>query len=173
MAEPLPDPASPDAAAATPSHVGTAWTVAEEQRLYNSFAASSDIPALARRHGRTRGGIQSRLVRLGLLDAEGRVATPKPPFTPSAKSPRGDTGSRPPHRAPAPMPAGRPATDAEVLALLASLGPARRAMAIEVIRGLAAREAAEAGTARPGDDPDATGAAAPAAPAVAAAGDES
>jgi len=162
MADPQPDSALPDAAAQTPPDVGAAWTVAEEQQLYDSFATEADIPVLAGRHGRTRGGIQSRLVRLGLLDADGRVATPKPPFTPSPKSPRGDAGSRPPRRPLTAASAGATATDAEILALLASLEPARRAMAIEVIRGLAAREAAEARVARPGADPDATGAAAPA-----------
>ena len=162
-ADPPPHPAPPDAAAETPANVGTAWTVAEEQRLYDSFATEADIRVLARRHGRTPGGIQSRLVRLGLLYADGRVAMPRPPFTPSAKIPRSDGGARAPGRAAAALSAGATAADAQVLALLAALGPARRAMAIEVIRGLAAREAAEARAARPGSpaEPAAVAAAGP------------
>lgn len=159
---------APDASPRPPNR-GAAWTIEEEQRLYDGFASVADIADLARRHGRDPGGIQSRLRRLGLIDPDGHAITPKPPFTPSQISLRRAARSHLTERATAAVPAGTGDADAEALALLAHLGPARRAIAIEVLRGLAAREAAgrrvagpdaapPADNARPAPEKRATGA---------------
>jgi hypothetical protein len=53
---------------AVPANAGGAWTLAEEGKLRAAFESEKDIAALARLHGRTRGAIRTRLVRLGLMD---------------------------------------------------------------------------------------------------------
>ena len=136
------DPGATPEAPDKPRNVGAAWSAEEERRLHDGFATLADIPALAARHARTPGGIRSRLTALGLLDEDGQAVTPKPPFTPSAQSLR--RAARPWQPAPAP---GSDPTDAAppealFLALLARLGPRRRALAMEVLRGLVALEAA-------------------------------
>ena len=52
-----------------PEHAGRGWDVAEEQRLCEDFAAGKSAAELAQLHQRTRGAIQSRLVRLGKIQA--------------------------------------------------------------------------------------------------------
>lgn len=47
--------------------LGQKWTPEEEQRLRDAFAANTSIPDIAIAHGRSRGGITSRLVKLGLI----------------------------------------------------------------------------------------------------------
>lgn len=54
-----PDPSRPAA--------GKPWTPEEEKHLRDAFASNPSIPELAAAHGRTRGAISSRLVKLGLI----------------------------------------------------------------------------------------------------------
>jgi len=54
---------------------GSRWSPEEEQRLAAAFDAGRTVDELARAHGRSRAGIEARLVRLGKLDASA-VTTP-------------------------------------------------------------------------------------------------
>lgn len=54
---------------------GSRWNAEEEQRLANAFDAGRTVDELARAHGRSRAGIEARLVRLGKMDASA-VTTP-------------------------------------------------------------------------------------------------
>jgi hypothetical protein len=85
----------------------------------------------------------------------------RPSTTTAPESRRPDAGSHPPQPGPAAASAGAAGADAYVVALLAALGPARRAILIEVLRGLVALEAADPRVARRGVA-DETGAAVPA-----------
>jgi hypothetical protein len=49
--------------------LGERWTPGEDDELRQEHAAGRSIPAMAAAHQRNPGGIRSRLVRLGLLDA--------------------------------------------------------------------------------------------------------
>ena len=53
---------------------GTPWSGEEDTRLGQEFDAGMTIAQIALRHGRTSGGISSRLVKLGRIDP----ATVKP-----------------------------------------------------------------------------------------------
>jgi len=54
---------------------GSRWSVEEEQRLVSAFDAGRTVDELARAHGRSRAGIEARLVKLGKMDASA-VTTP-------------------------------------------------------------------------------------------------
>lgn len=54
---------------------GSRWSADEEQRLAAAFDAGRTVDELARAHGRSRAGIEARLVRLGKMDASA-VTTP-------------------------------------------------------------------------------------------------
>jgi hypothetical protein len=54
---------------------GSRWSAEEEQRLASAFDAGRTVDELARAHGRSRAGIEARLVRLGKMDASA-VTTP-------------------------------------------------------------------------------------------------
>ena len=56
-------------AAAAPGNAGKSWTDDEDQRLVAGFGAGTPVAALARTHERTTGAINSRLVKLGRLQA--------------------------------------------------------------------------------------------------------
>jgi predicted component of type VI protein secretion system len=60
-------PARP--AAAAPGNAGKSWTDEEDQRLVAGTAPATPVAALARTHERTTGAINSRLVKLGRLQA--------------------------------------------------------------------------------------------------------
>ncbi len=60
-------PARP--AAAAPGNAGKSWTEDEDHRLVAAFDAGTPVAALARTHERTTGAINSRLVKLGRLQA--------------------------------------------------------------------------------------------------------
>ena len=60
-------PARP--AAAAPGNAGKSWNEEEDQRLVAGFDAGTPVGALARTHERTTGAINSRLVKLGRLQA--------------------------------------------------------------------------------------------------------
>ena len=62
---------------------GKAWSVEEEQRLYDAFVNQSSLAAIAKAHGRTLGGIGSHLKLMGLLDEDGKKVVPVPDFTPT------------------------------------------------------------------------------------------
>lgn len=59
--------------AGLPPAAGKPWTAEEDARLTSEFQTTKDVVALAERHARTRGAIEARLVRLGL------IAPPKGP----------------------------------------------------------------------------------------------
>lgn len=50
-----------------PDNAGAAWTAEQEEVLAADFKNGTPVNELAARMGRTRGAINSRLVRLGLL----------------------------------------------------------------------------------------------------------
>ena len=50
-----------------PDNPGKPWPEEEENRLAELYDLGTSIPELVEIHGRTRGAIQSRLVRLGRL----------------------------------------------------------------------------------------------------------
>jgi len=54
---------------------GSRWSPEEEQRLAAAFDAGRTVDELARAHGRSRAGIEARLVRLGKMEASA-VTTP-------------------------------------------------------------------------------------------------
>ena len=56
-------------AAVAPGNAGKPWTEEEDQRLVAGFDAGMPVAALARTHERTTGAINSRLVKLGRLQA--------------------------------------------------------------------------------------------------------
>ncbi|HET7865700.1 MAG TPA: hypothetical protein VFL86_14955 [Burkholderiaceae bacterium] len=55
-------------------NTGVAWTAAEEARLLAAFDAGATVDELAQSHGRTKGGIAARLVRLGRISERSEVA---------------------------------------------------------------------------------------------------
>ncbi|MBV8094561.1 MAG: hypothetical protein JO110_15315 [Acetobacteraceae bacterium] len=128
---------------------GTAWSVEEEHRLYDGFTGLSDIAKLAVQHARTNGAIRSRLLVLGLIDPAGQVVAPKPAFTPSPMTLRRTVM----HTEAVPtISAGNPRVgDAELLflELLNRLRPERRAIVMEVLRGLVALEENSGAASRP------------------------
>lgn len=54
------------------SKAGQSWSPEEDEQLLSAFDAGSDVSALAKAHERTRGGITSRLLRHGRLQADRR-----------------------------------------------------------------------------------------------------
>jgi transposase-like protein len=72
---PGPAPAREPKPALPQSGSGSRWSAEEEQRLAAAFDNGQSVDALARAHGRSRAGIEARLVRLGKMDASA-VTTP-------------------------------------------------------------------------------------------------
>jgi hypothetical protein len=66
--------------AVVPPRQGKSWTVEEDGQLYDGFVGGQPIDTLAAAHKRSAGAIRARLVRLGLIDQEGTVVEPAPPF---------------------------------------------------------------------------------------------
>lgn len=54
----------------TPARVGQPWSAEEDERLLKAFDNGAAIEELAVAHERSRGAIQSRLVRLGRIERE-------------------------------------------------------------------------------------------------------
>jgi hypothetical protein len=50
-----------------PENAGKSWSVEEEEKLVSAFDAGAGIKDLAEDHKRTKGAIQSRLVKLGKI----------------------------------------------------------------------------------------------------------
>src|SRR5439155_11860956 len=63
-----------------PARQGQAWSDEEDRRLYDSFLAGQPINRMASVHQRSAGAIRARLRRLGLIDENGEVVEPPPPF---------------------------------------------------------------------------------------------
>jgi hypothetical protein len=64
-----------------PARQGKAWSNDEDRRVYDAFIGGTTGDAIAAAHERSLGAIRSRLQRLGLLDPDGNIVTPPPPFT--------------------------------------------------------------------------------------------
>lgn len=58
----------PETHRATPINAGAKWTPQEETSLLQAFDDGMSIQELSKKHGRSEGGIRSRLVKLGRLD---------------------------------------------------------------------------------------------------------
>ena len=58
----------PEQPKALPAKAGSAWSEEEDQELIQQFKANLPIRSIADSHQRTRGAIQSRLARLGLIE---------------------------------------------------------------------------------------------------------
>ncbi|MFV3304037.1 hypothetical protein ACNFBT_01985 [Pseudomonas sp. NY15181] len=58
---------APDKERASPVKAGKPWTQEEEATLIGRHEAGEPLTAIARAHGRTTGGIRSRLKHLGLI----------------------------------------------------------------------------------------------------------
>ena len=50
-----------------PANAGIAWSKSEDEMLVQEFDAETPIPEIAKKHGRTKGAISSRLMRLGKI----------------------------------------------------------------------------------------------------------
>ena len=61
------------AAKERPSQAGKPWSAQEDQRLLDSFDQGADLAALTLAHGRSKGGIASRLVRLGRIKERAEI----------------------------------------------------------------------------------------------------
>ena len=70
------EPPAPTAKKPPSSGEGSAWTAEEEARMVAAFEAGTKPAVIAEDHGRTRGAINSRLKKLGLI--EGGDAAPAP-----------------------------------------------------------------------------------------------
>jgi hypothetical protein len=58
-------------ATASSGNAGKPWTEDEDRQLLSAFDGGRPLAELAQTHGRTRGGIQARLVRHGRLAPQG------------------------------------------------------------------------------------------------------
>jgi len=83
-----PAPAPERRPALPQSGSGSRWSPEEEQRLASAFDAGRTVDELARAHGRSRAGIEARLVRLGKLDASAVTTPLRYPPKPGGGQPR-------------------------------------------------------------------------------------
>lgn len=58
---------------AASGNAGSAWTEEEDRRLLDAFDQGSTVDQLAHAHGRSKGGIASRLVRLGRIKERAEI----------------------------------------------------------------------------------------------------
>lgn len=63
-----------------PGNAGARWTKQKDADFVSAFDAATSVPEIARKHGRTKGAITSRLVRLG------KIAVPVEPNTADDKT---------------------------------------------------------------------------------------
>jgi hypothetical protein len=70
---------------------GKPWTPEEERRLVEAFERGASIEQMSEAHGRSKGGIAARLVRLGKIDerSEMYVRDPRPQSNDSKARPSG------------------------------------------------------------------------------------
>lgn len=76
-----------------PARQGKPWSEEEDRQLYASFVAGKPLELIVASHERGKGGITSRLKRLGLIDRNGETIDPPPPFDapePAKKAPSMD-----------------------------------------------------------------------------------
>ena len=50
-----------------PANAGKPWTETEEDKLLDEFDSKMSLAEIAKEHGRTKGGIEARLVKLGRI----------------------------------------------------------------------------------------------------------
>jgi len=82
-------PATPERRPAPPqTGSGSRWSPEEEQRLVSAYDAGRTVDELARAHGRSRAGIEARLVRLGKMDASAVTTPLRYPPKPGGGQPR-------------------------------------------------------------------------------------
>lgn len=62
-----------------PANVGMPWSDQEEQQLSELYRSPADIPAIADQLRRTVRGVETRLIRLGLMTADERATHGSPP----------------------------------------------------------------------------------------------
>lgn len=74
------------------NNIGAAWTLEEEQRLYEATCRGEAVLDMAEAHGRTSGGIRARQKHMGLRDESGDLIMPTPEFR-SALSAKSEAGS--------------------------------------------------------------------------------
>jgi len=66
----------------TPPTAGSAWSSEEERKLIERFEAGVSPAEIAQEHGRTRGAIVSRLVKLGkITKGDAAITTEAKPMT--------------------------------------------------------------------------------------------
>lgn len=63
-----------------PARQGKPWSEEEDRQLYASFVAGKPLELIVASHERAKGGITSRLKRLGLIDRHGEIIDPPPAF---------------------------------------------------------------------------------------------
>lgn len=90
------------------SKVGAAWTLEEEQRLYEATCRGETLHEIAAAHGRMTGGIRARQKHMGLRDATGDLIVPTPAFRSALKPQGGAEGRRVPA---AVLPSSAPGAD--------------------------------------------------------------
>ena len=56
-----------------PSQAGKPWSQEEDQRLLEAFDQGADLVVLTAAHGRSKGGVASRLVRLGRIKERAEI----------------------------------------------------------------------------------------------------
>lgn len=67
--------------AVPPPRQGKPWSEEEDRQLYASFVAGKPLDLIVASHERGKGGITSRLKRLGLIGRHGEIVDPPPPFS--------------------------------------------------------------------------------------------
>ncbi|WP_235537934.1 hypothetical protein [Pelomonas sp. Root1217] len=70
-----------------PSQAGKPWSVQEDQRLLDNFDQGADLATLTLVHGRSKGGIASRLVRLGRIKERAEIGARAKADMPTAAAP--------------------------------------------------------------------------------------
>ncbi len=59
--------ASDDRRKNLPTNAGSPWSSAEDKKVSDAYARGRSVAEIAKEHGRTKGAIQSRLVKLGKI----------------------------------------------------------------------------------------------------------
>ena len=67
-------------------HAGRPWTCEEEAQLITEFDAGMPVDQLAQEHGRSKGGIAARLVKLGKINERSDMYVREPEHTETCNS---------------------------------------------------------------------------------------
>lgn len=70
-----------------PGKAGLPWSAEEDRQLLQSFDAGASVQQLATQHQRSRGGITSRLVRLGRIQERSEAHRPRQAGAPANEAP--------------------------------------------------------------------------------------